>query len=86
MLAIRRKKLAYKKSKKEDEKYKQLRNYGALSGIGVLFFSSVVVGYLLGNFLDKKFGTEPWCVVIFVTLGSVAAFIEMLKLVKSTEK
>ncbi len=78
--------MADKKSKNEDEKYKQWRNYGALSGLGMLFFSSVVVGYLIGNFLDKKFGTEPWFVVIFVTLGSVAAFVEMLKLVKSTEK
>lgn len=83
MLAIRRKKLADKKNKKEDEKYKQLRNYGAFSGIGILLLTCVVAGYLIGDFLDRKLGTEPWFLVIFVMLGSVAAFVEMIRMVKN---
>lgn len=69
---------------KDGKYYRQLRNAGALSGIGTLFFASVVIGYYIGNFLDKKLGTEPWFMVFFVMMGSVAAFVEMIKLINST--
>ena len=40
---------------------------------------SVVVGLLVGWFLDDYFGTEPWLLLVFLILGMVAGFRSMLR-------
>jgi ATP synthase protein I len=32
----------------------------------------------IGWFLDRTFGTKPWCLVIFTALGIVAGFRNMI--------
>lgn len=46
---------------------------------GFIMAASILVGYFLGSFLDKKLGTEPWLLIIFLFLGIAGAFIEFFK-------
>ena len=34
----------------------------------------LIGGILLGNYLDKRFGTSPWLLLLFTLLGLAAAF------------
>jgi F0F1-type ATP synthase assembly protein I len=58
--------------KNNNDLYKNL--YDA-STIGMSFVFSILIGGLIGYFLDKKFpSTHPWLLLIFLFLGIVAAF------------
>ncbi len=40
--------------------------------------ASTFVGYLIGYYLDKAFGTT-WLRILFLILGSVAGFVELIR-------
>lgn len=64
---------------KQDNKEKQPKNNETLralsyfSQIGVTMAASVLVGVLLGKYLDRLLGTTPWLLLIFSLLGVGAA-------------
>lgn len=60
----------------------RIRKWGELAGIGPLLVASVVVGYLLGSYLDAKLGTTPWLLVVGVLLGTAAGFVQMVKMLQ----
>ena len=47
--------------------------------IGVEFVGAVLVGGLLGWFLDRQFGTAPWLMIILLGLGFAAGVRSALK-------
>lgn len=44
------------------------------SQIGITIVACVLVGVLVGSFLDKLFGTTPWLLLFFSFCGVGAAF------------
>ena len=48
--------------------------------MSVWIVAPVLLGTLLGSWLDKRFGTEPW---LFVSTVGLAFFISMFGLVKN---
>ena len=51
--------------------------------------ASVLVGAFAGNWLDDRFGTGPWLMLLFVVMGSVAGIrqtIQILKRIQDSEK
>ncbi|MDQ7055726.1 MAG: AtpZ/AtpI family protein [Persephonella sp.] len=56
--------------------------YLSIGSIGLHLVSGVVVGVLIGYFLDKYFNTSPWLTIIFFFLGIGAGFRNMYKDVK----
>lgn len=62
---------------------RNLRNMSTASAVGIVIVVSVVIGFLLGRWLDRIFGTDPWLLLVFTILGVVAGFIEMYRMVKS---
>ncbi|WP_313128699.1 AtpZ/AtpI family protein [Anaerocolumna sp.] len=58
---------------KDSSVSKTLRAFAYVSQIGVTMAASVLVGVLLGKFLDSLFGTKPWLLLIFSLLGVGAA-------------
>ena len=48
-----------------------------LSQIGITIAACIIIGVLLGKFLDDFFGTSPWLLLIFSLLGAAAAFKSM---------
>jgi len=45
-----------------------------ISQIGVMIAACIVVGVLLGRFLDARLNTSPWLTIVFSLLGVAAAF------------
>ena len=69
--------------KKKHKKDKQTKNSEALrafvhiSQIGVTMAASVLIGVLLGRYLDGLLGTTPW-LLLFFSLAGVGAAIKSL--------
>jgi ATP synthase protein I len=68
--------------KKMQNDYRFWKSALGLFGAGSVLVGGVVFGYFVGVFLDKKFGTEPYLMVIFFLLGATAGFVEMFRIVK----
>ncbi len=47
--------------------------------LGVEFVGAVLVGGLLGWFLDRQFGTAPWLMIVLLLLGFAAGVRNALK-------
>ena len=58
----------------DDETKKLIRTLGYLSTVGLSMALSIGIGAVLGHYLDKKFGTQPWLFIIFFCFGVAAAF------------
>lgn len=56
------------------------------SSVGLELGLSVVLGVLIGRWLDGRFGTEPWLMLVFLVLGLVAGFRGVLRAVRRAER
>lgn len=54
------------------------RAISTASVIGLHMVVAVFIGFGFGFFLDKTFGTGPWLTIIFLLLGIVAGFKNMV--------
>ena len=52
--------------------------YLSSASIGIEMGAALVVGMGIGWFLDRTFGTRPWCLAIFTAFGIIAGFRNML--------
>jgi len=71
----------YSKISKKD-KQNIFRAVGYMSQIAFTVAACVLVGVLLGRFLDNRLGTDPWLVIIFSLLGVLSAFKAMIDIAK----
>lgn len=55
-------------------------NWGFGVRAGVEVFSALVVGVVIGFFLDRWLGTWPWLFLLFFVLGSVAGVLNVYRL------
>lgn len=51
--------------------------YAQFSGLALLLPASTVIGYAIGYYLDKHFGTT-WLQIVFLILGAVAGFVGLI--------
>ena len=58
----------------EEKDRRFYRILGTLSTVGITLVAATVIGYFLGVFLDRFFGTSPWMTVIFLLFGIAAGF------------
>ena len=56
------------------------------SSMGLELGLSVVVGCLMGSYLDKVFGTDPWLLLLFVLFGCAAGYRSVFRLLKRLNK
>ncbi len=62
-----------KRSSKEEQTRDLLRALSFLSQIGITMAACVLIGVLVGRFLDNLLGTAPWLLLLFSLLGAAAA-------------
>ena len=55
-----------------------LQTFGRYSGLAFLIPAAMLVGYVIGYFLDKAFGTS-FLKIVFLLLGIVSGLIEMVR-------
>ncbi len=53
------------------ELYKSL---GFLSSVGICMVASILIGMVMGYYLDRWLGTAPWFLLIFLVLGIISGF------------
>ena len=66
----------------DDQKKRDLKQLVEASSIGWMFPIAIGLGYLMGHYLDKWLGTDPWLTIIFTLLGIIAAFRNLFRLAK----
>ena len=49
------------------------------AGIGVQFAVTILVFVFLGVWLDRRLGTSPWLLLIFVFVGAAGGFYSMYR-------
>ncbi len=62
------------------------RALGLTGGIGAVMAASILGGYFIGRYLDAKFGTAPWLLILTLLLCMTAGFLEVYKIVKKVTK
>lgn len=65
-----------------DRQQRSIRNAALASTIGIVLVVCITIGYLFGSWLDTKFGTSPWLMLVFTLMGIAAGFMEMLRILK----
>lgn len=65
-----------------NRRQRSIRNAALASTIGVTLVVCITIGYLFGSWLDTKFGTSPWLMLLFTLIGIAAGFMEMLRILR----
>ncbi len=63
-----------------------MRSAGMLLAIPTLLIAAPLVGFFLGRFADAKFHTAPWCSLVGVVAGFVAAGREIASIVRRVQQ
>lgn len=58
----------------------------ALLQVGMVLVAGIVLGFLGGDWLDRRWGTGPWLTVGGVALGSLAGFLDLFRTVSRNLK
>ncbi len=58
----------------DNDTKKMIRTLGYVSTVGLSMAFAIGIGAIVGHYLDKKFGTAPWLLLIFLGFGVAAAF------------
>ena len=61
---------------------KGIAKYLQYSTVGIELAASIVVGALIGYWLDAKLGTEPWMFLFWLSCGIFAGFRSLYKMAK----
>jgi F0F1-type ATP synthase assembly protein I len=57
----------------KEDPYEGLRSAGLLLSIPTILIVAPLVGFFIGQWLDHRFKTSPWLVIIGLILGFAAA-------------
>jgi ATP synthase protein I len=57
-----------------------------MSSVGLEMGIAVVIGLLVGRWLDGKAGTEPWLMILFVIFGFAAGFKGILRAMREADR
>jgi F0F1-type ATP synthase assembly protein I len=58
----------------------------SLLTVGTVLVACIVLGYFLGDYLDRRLGTRPWLLALGVLLGSAAGLVQLFRTVSRTLK
>lgn len=65
---------------------RNLRAIGLLGVIPMLIGVGPMIGYFIGDWLDNKFGTGPYLMILFIAIGFGAAVKETIKIIKEADR
>lgn len=66
----------------DDEEKDNIKLIGVYITIPFVLAVPPVIGWFMGSWLDKWFGTAPYLMYLFMVLGFVAGFRELYRIVK----
>jgi len=53
--------------------------FADLFSLGLVLPSSIVIGLLIGYYLDKWLGTNPWLLLVFTLLGVASGLFSLIR-------
>ena len=56
------------------------------SSVGINLVVSTFAGLAIGYGLDRLFGTSPWLTFIFLIIGIISGFRELLRIARKADK
>lgn len=56
------------------------------SSVGINLVVSTFVGLAMGYGLDKLFNTAPYLMIVFLIIGIISGFMNLVKIAKKEEK
>ena len=65
---------------------RSLRPVGLLTAIPFILLVGPLIGYFVGEWLDRQWGTQPYLMTLLVVLGFVAAGREVWGLIKRASR
>jgi ATP synthase protein I len=69
-----------------ENKKKLFREIGRYGAIGLEMGIAVVIGILVGFWMDSLFNTKPWLTLVFMLFGIAAGFKGLFRVLKYVEK
>jgi len=66
----------------DNDTKKTIKNLGNLSTVGMTMAFCIILGALLGHYLDNKFNTDPWLLLVFLGFGIIAAYRNLIIMVR----
>ena len=66
------------------ETKRSLRELAYYSSLGFSVALSIFIGLAVGIYLDRRFGTSPWCTLGFLVLGIIAGFRNIAMVIRKT--
>ncbi len=64
----------------------RFRELAFYSSLGFTIALSIFIGLAIGLYLDRKFATTPWLMLVFLGLGIAAAFRNIGLAIKKSRK
>lgn len=65
---------------KNDNNKDVLKNLALISQVGISIITPILLGVFLGQFIDKKIGTNGVFSITFIIVGAAAGFLNIFKL------
>jgi ATP synthase protein I len=65
---------------------KMWRIAGTTGAVGIEIAVAIIIGYLGGKFLDRKFGTTPWISYAGLVAGMGAAVKALLRVIRTYKR
>lgn len=56
------------------------------SSLGFIIALSIIIGLVIGHYLDKWLNTKPYFTLIFMVLGIISGFYNVLRMLLSGDK
>jgi F0F1-type ATP synthase assembly protein I len=70
----------------DPETKKMWRIAGNTGAVGIEIAVAIVIGYFGGNYLDKKFGTQPWLMYLGLLAGIGAAIKALVRVTREYQR
>lgn len=69
-----------------EQRYRYARVIGNLASIPLLFGAGAMIGFYIGQWLDRRFHTTPWLASGFVGLGLASAVRSTIQMIRRARK
>jgi ATP synthase protein I len=66
----------------DDDNQKRIRQVGAFVTIPFVLAIPPIIGWFIGDWIDKKWGTGPYLMLLFLGLGFAAGIKEFIRILK----
>ena len=70
----------------KEETRRLLREFAYFSSIGLSIALSIFIGLAVGVWLDRRFGTSPWLMFVFLGMGIAAGYRNIGLAIKKSRK